>query len=75
MTKSLKRDNPPDFENKTLICYGCQVALEPRQTEFEYLGHAFHTDVLRCPKCGEVYIPESLVKKRMAEVEMLLEDK
>lgn len=51
------------------------MALEPRKTHFQYLGHAFHTDILRCPKCGEVYIPESLVNKRMAEVEMLLEDK
>ena len=28
-----------------------------------------------CPKCGEVYLPEALVKGRMADVERELEDK
>ena len=75
MEKSSNQDNRLKRGEKQLICYGCQVPLTLRQTDFQYMGHAFHTDVLRCPQCGEVYIPESLVKKRMAEVEMLLEDK
>ena len=63
-------------ENKEkLICCRCNKELVPTQTFFNYLGHNFHTDILRCPECGEVYIPESLVKGRMAEVEQELEDK
>ena len=63
-------------ENKEkLICCRCIKELVPTQTFFDYLGHNFHTDILRCPECGEVYIPESLVKGRMAEVEQELEDK
>ena len=58
-----------------LICCRCNNELVPTQTFFDYLGHNFHTDILRCPECGEVYIPESLVKGRMAEVEQELEDK
>ena len=62
-------------ENKEkLICCRCNKELVPTQTFFDYLGHNFHTDILRCPECGEVYIPESLVKGRMAEVEQELED-
>ena len=30
---------------------------------------------ITCPKCGEVYLPEALVKGRMADVERELEDK
>lgn len=64
------------MENKEkLICCRCNKELVPTQTFFDYLGHNFHTDILRCPECGEVYIPESLVKGRMAEVEQELEDK
>ena len=63
-------------ENKEkLICCRCNKELVPTQTFFDYLGHNFHTDILRCPECGEVSIPESLVKGRMAEVEQELEDK
>jgi len=62
-------------EEKKMICCRCQLAMEPAKTDFAYLGHSFYTDVLRCPQCGQVYIPESLVKGRMAEVEMQLEDK
>ena len=63
-------------ENKEkLICCRCNKELVPTQTFFDYLGPNFHTDILRCPECGEVYIPESLVKGRMAEVEQELEDK
>ncbi|MBP3925874.1 MAG: DNA-binding protein [Clostridium sp.] len=47
----------------------------PEKTFFDYIGHNFHTDLMRCPKCKEVYIPEKLVKGRMAEVERELEDK
>ncbi|HZX46409.1 MAG TPA: hypothetical protein VFF83_03985 [Clostridia bacterium] len=62
-------------EKRTLTCYRCNVDLKAQKTYFEYLGHSFHADVLRCPECGEVYISEGLAKGRIAEVEMQLEDK
>jgi hypothetical protein len=62
-------------EKKKLICCKCQKELELKKTNFTYLGHSFFTDVPRCPKCGQVFISEDLVKGRMSEVEMQLEDK
>lgn len=68
-------DEKQKENTEKLICCRCNKELVPTQTFFDYLGHNFHTDILRCPECGEVYIPESLVKGRMAEVEQELEDK
>lgn len=62
-------------ENETLICGKCQIGMESARSQFSYLGHVFYADVLRCPSCGQVFIPENLAKGRMAEVEMILEDK
>jgi predicted RNA-binding Zn-ribbon protein involved in translation (DUF1610 family) len=62
-------------ENKVYICQKCQKELKPAKTYLSYLEHSFFADILRCPECGEVYIPEELVKGRIAEVEMQLEDK
>lgn len=58
-----------------LFCDSCDIALKPAKTHFTYLGHAFQTELPRCPKCGQVFITEDLVKGRMAQVEMELEDK
>lgn len=60
---------------RTFICHACRKPLEPRKTDFTYLGHTFYADMLRCPDCGQVFIPESLVKGRIHEVEMQMEDK
>ena len=60
---------------KKVICRRCQVEMVPKSTFFDYLRHTFHTEILCCPKCGEVYLPEALVKGRMADVERELEDK
>jgi len=62
-------------ENKAIICCKCRKELKPVKTYFNYLGHSYYADILRCPDCGEVYIPEELAKGRMTEVEMMLEDK
>ncbi|MCK9205149.1 MAG: hypothetical protein PHF97_05950 [Bacteroidales bacterium] len=60
---------------RKLICYQCQRELELKKTDFTYLGHSFFTEVPRCPECGQVFISEELVKNRISEVEMQLEDK
>ena len=57
------------------VCDLCNIELLPQKTYFTYLGHAFHTLLPRCPTCGQVYIDEELVKGRIAQVEMGLEDK
>lgn len=62
-------------EKKVIICNKCQKELVPTKTYLSYLGHSFFTDILKCPECGEVYIPEDLAKGRIADVEMQLEDK
>lgn len=59
----------------TLICNKCWVPLEEIEVTFAYLDKQFRHKVDRCPRCGQVYIPEELAKGRMAEVEKILEEK
>jgi DNA-directed RNA polymerase subunit RPC12/RpoP len=61
--------------NKTWKCAKCDRELVVKKTLFSYLGHTFSHEVLRCPKCGNVFIPKELAEGRMAEVETQMEDK
>ena len=61
--------------SEQLYCDRCDSALVPQKTHFTYLGHAFQAELPRCPVCGQVYIDEEMVKGRMAQVEMALEEK
>jgi hypothetical protein len=58
-----------------LRCVKCKVVLVEEKTELRYLGHSIHTMVLKCPKCGQVCLSEDLVRGRISEAEMTLEDK
>ena len=58
-----------------LICVKCNVALVEEKTELRYLGHSVNVETLKCPKCGQVCFSEELVKGRISEAEMALEDK
>lgn len=58
-----------------ILCSGCGVKMKLARADFTYLGHNFHTDVMRCPKCGAVYIPEELAEGTIADAETALEDK
>jgi len=51
------------------------VPLEPGRVDIAYLGSSFPVELLRCPQCGLVLIPEELALGKMAEVEKALEDK
>lgn len=62
-------------EEKNWICAKCDVPLEPGQVGVGYLGSMFPVELLRCPVCGLVLVPEELALGKMAEVEKLLEDK
>jgi predicted RNA-binding Zn-ribbon protein involved in translation (DUF1610 family) len=64
-----------NFISKEIICVQCNIPLQPGKVSLSYLGNTFPTDMLKCPRCGQVYIPEDLVLGRMLEVELALEDK
>ncbi|MHC1727003.1 MAG: DVU_1557 family redox protein [Syntrophobacteraceae bacterium] len=58
-----------------LFCLKCGLPMEPGKVNISYLNGMFPVDLLKCPKCGLVFIPEELAVGKMAEVEKLLEDK
>ncbi len=58
-----------------LRCVRCDLHLEAKSVTLSYMGSAFSVKLPACPKCGTVYIPESLARGRMLHVEKSLEDK
>lgn len=58
-----------------LICDSCQVEMEELEVQFEYLDKFFRHRVLRCPVCGQVFLPQELVECRMKDVEKSMEEK
>lgn len=66
------QDNPFPED---LVCVKCDLPMEAGKVNISYLNGMFPVDLLRCPKCGLVFIPEELAIGKMAEVEQLLEDK
>jgi predicted RNA-binding Zn-ribbon protein involved in translation (DUF1610 family) len=56
-------------------CAKCGESLVTGNTLFSYLGMSFSHEALRCPKCRKVFIPRELAKGKMAEVEIMMEDK
>ncbi|HWR30016.1 MAG TPA: hypothetical protein VN631_09285 [Negativicutes bacterium] len=59
----------------TVICQKCKVPLESGKVTVQYMESAFPVELPRCPKCGLVYVPETLATGKMMEVEKALEDK
>ena len=59
----------------SVLCGLCQRPLEVATVQVAYLGNAFPVELLKCPICGQVFIPEDLALGKMAEVEKMLEDK
>jgi hypothetical protein len=57
------------------MCANCSVPLQLGKVDISYLGNSFPVDLLKCPNCGQVLIPEELAMGKMAEVEKALEDK
>ena len=58
-----------------MLCFKCNLELEPSKVNLEYIGHRVVQEFLRCPGCGNMFIPESDVLNKMQKVEMALEDK
>jgi len=64
------------MENEqTLMCDQCKAELKKLNANFGYLNHSFQAEVLRCMKCGQVYLPEDFVRGRMKQVELMMEEK
>ncbi len=57
------------------LCANCNVPLVVGKVDVAYLDNAFPVDLLKCPNCGLVLIPEDLALGKMLEVEKQLEDK
>lgn len=58
-----------------MICEKCKEELQLKKTKLTYLDHQIIHELLCCPSCGQVFVPEELASGRMREVETLLEDK
>jgi hypothetical protein len=69
------KDDSADPSGASWWCSKCEVALAEGKVNVAYLGSMFPVDLLRCPRCGQTFIPEELALVTMAEVEKLLEDK
>ena len=57
------------------VCADCNIPLQLSKVDVSYLGNSFPVDLLKCPNCGLVLIPEELALGKMAEVEKALEDR
>ena len=57
------------------MCANCSQPLVPGKVDIIYLGNSFSVELLKCPSCGMVLLPEELATGKMAEVEKTLEDK
>ncbi|MBG0789883.1 MAG: DNA-binding protein [Desulfovibrionaceae bacterium] len=65
----------PEADAAGWRCAACGEELVPRAVELEYLDSVFNVELPACPRCGMVFIPESLALGKMNQVERLLEDK
>ncbi len=62
-------------KKSTLTCSKCNGELQEFEANFVYLEKTLQHKVLRCPECGQVYLPEEMVRGRIREVEDSLEEK
>lgn len=56
-------------------CAACACELTPQAVKMQYMEGIFEVELLGCPRCGLVLVPEPLATGKMHQVEMLLEDK
>jgi uncharacterized Zn finger protein len=62
-------------ETRKLVCNKCQQELVLAEVDVFYLGAKFEVELMKCPSCGLVYVPDSLATGKMEQVELSLEDK
>lgn len=63
------------LETTTWQCNSCSLPLQPAKVTATYLGGSFNVELMACPQCGFILVPEDLAVGKMLEVEQLLEDK
>lgn len=56
-------------------CANCGQPLIRGKVDISYMGSSFPVELLKCPTCDLVLIPEELALGKMNEVEKALEDK
>lgn len=66
---------PEEAQASHWVCAKCGEPLVLGKVTVSYLGSAYPVDLLKCPKCGLVLVPEELALGKMVEVEKALEDK
>lgn len=64
-----------DAAAPSLLCAKCNVEMKTGKVKAAYLGSEFPIELVTCPVCGMVYVPESLALGKMLQVEQALEDK
>lgn len=68
-----KMTDPP--EKVDWKCAECEETLTPGKVAVTYIKSRFTVELMKCPRCAMVFIPEDLALGKMAEVEKILEDK
>lgn len=58
-----------------LTCSKCNVPLISTKITLTYMNLDFYAELPACPHCGQVYISEEMVRSKIAEVEIQMEDK
>ncbi|MDY0390130.1 MAG: DNA-binding protein [Desulfobulbus oligotrophicus] len=56
-------------------CAACDQPLQPAKVKVTYLNAVFNVELMVCPACDFILVPENLAMGKMLEVEQLLEDK
>lgn len=56
-------------------CAKCGKEMTAAVVRLNYLGHTVEHKFPKCPVCGQIYISEEIVREKMHEVEINLEDK
>ncbi|HWR39502.1 MAG TPA: FAD-dependent oxidoreductase [Patescibacteria group bacterium] len=63
------------YSTTDLVCECCQRELALEKVTLTYMGSNFPVELLKCPECDLVFIPEELALGKMLQVERALEDK
>lgn len=69
------KDENREQEDLNWQCQRCHRDLVVGPVSVAYMGNRYTTDLPYCPSCGMVLVSEELALGKMAEVEMILEDK
>jgi hypothetical protein len=56
-------------------CAVCNCDLTYQAVTMQYMEGLFQVELLGCPQCGQLLVPEQLAQGKMHQVELLLEDK